>query len=114
MKITTWWIKSSLAGALVLVGCSKSTPAVQPPVVQGVTIDFPKLRDAFIPASPEVQACLAQITRGVRYKDYQLSLAALDKLARTPGLTQPQEKIVSEVTAQMKELASKSPAAPAR
>ncbi len=40
--------------------------------------------------------------------------AALAKLDSAPGLTEPQKKAVAEVTEQIKQLASKSTAKPAR
>ena len=46
---------------------------------------------------------------GVRYGDYNKALAELDKLANNASLTEPQKKIVSEVTEQVKKAAASSP-----
>ena len=101
-----------LAGVLALAGCGKPPPP--PPVQQGVTIDLPKLKEAFAKASPELQSAAAEVARGVRYGEFPAAMAALEKIANAPGLTEPQKKIVSEVTEQVKQVASKAAAAPAR
>lgn len=113
MKTTNWMILFLLAGGLALAGCDKPKPPAT--VQQGVTIDLPKLKEAFATASsPELQTAVADVARGCRYGEYSTSLAALAKLASDPGLTEPQKKIVSEVTEQIKQLAAKAPAPPAR
>ena len=103
---------SLAAGALALGGCGKEPPG--PPVQQGVAIDLPKLSEAFATAPAELQSSVSAVASGVRYGEHAAALAALDKLAKAPNLTEAQKKIVTEVTAQVKEVASKSPAAPPR
>lgn len=95
-----------------LAGCGK--PASPPPVQQGVTLDLPKLNEAFASASPELQAQVSEVARGVRYGEYAPALAALAKLEAAPGLTDAQKKIVTEVMAQVKDVASKAATAPPR
>jgi hypothetical protein len=112
MKMTNWMMMFLLAGALALVGCGK--PKTEAPVQQGVTIDLPKLNEAFASATPELQSSVAEVARGVRYGEHVAALMALDKLSKAPGLTEPQKKIVSEVIEQVKQLASKAPTAPPR
>jgi hypothetical protein len=114
MNATTWMTTALLASVLALAGCGKPTPP-PPPAQQGVTVDLPKLKEAFANASPDLQATVDQVIRGVadrgaRYGQHREALAALDKLANTPGLTEPQKKIVSEVTEQIKQLPAKPPA----
>ena len=112
MKMTNWLLMSLLAGTLALIGCGKSE--TQTPVQQGVAIDLPKLSEAFASATPELQNTVMAVASGVRYGEHASALAALDKLAQAPGLTDAQKKIVSEVTEQVKQVASKAPAPPPR
>src|ERR1035437_9505025 len=108
------WVGMCLvAGGLVLTGCGKpQKPA--PMVVVGVTVDLPKLKEAFAAASPEVQTSVSEVAMGLRYDDYPRCFAALAKLDSAPGSTEPQKKIVGEVTEQIKQLATKAAAPPAR
>jgi ribosomal protein L10 len=112
MKMTQWIMMCLLAGALALVGCGKSEPPA--PVQKGVAIDLPKLSEAFANATPETQTLVSAVASGVRYGEYASALAALDKLAKIPDLNEAQKKIVSEVTEQVKQVASKASAAPPR
>jgi hypothetical protein len=110
MKTTNWMTMFLLAGLFALASCGK--PAPPPPVQKGVTIDMPKLQEAFANASAECQACIAETVNGVRYGELASALVALEKLANTPGLTEPQKKIVAQVTDQVKQVANKTPAPP--
>jgi hypothetical protein len=101
-----------LAGVLALAGCGKAKPAA--PVMAGVTVDVPKLKEAFATASPELQTSVSEVAMGLRYGDYPRAFAALAKLDSAPGLTEPQKKIVGEVAEQVKQLAGKAAAPPAR
>jgi hypothetical protein len=112
MRRNTWLLICLVAGAIALLGCGRQKP--EPPVQAGVTLDLPKLQDAFASASAELQTQVSEVMRGVRYGEYAPALAALAKLEASPGLTDAQKKIVTEVTAQVKEVASKGPAAPPR
>jgi len=118
MKMTNRIAISLLAGTLVLVGCGKekTKSPVQQGITteQGVTIDVPKLSEAFAGAGPEIQNSIMAVTAGVRYGEYGSALVALNKLAKTPGLTDAQKQIISEVTEQVKEAASKAGTAPPR
>jgi predicted small lipoprotein YifL len=111
MKTTNWMMIVLLGTVLALAGCGKKAPP-PPPSVEGVTVDLPKLREAFATATPDLQTAISQTTMCVRYGEYSRALDALGKLAAAPNLTDPQKKIVNEVTAQIKELASKVPAPP--
>jgi hypothetical protein len=73
-------------------------------------VDLPKLQAAFATASPELQTLVSEVAQGLRYSDYTRALPALEKLANAPGLTEPQKKVVAEVTEGVKALASKAPA----
>ena len=111
MKTMNWVTLFLLAGVLALAGCGKEKPKA--PVKQGVTVDLPNLKGAFATSSPELQAAVSEVAMGLRYSEYPRAFAGLDKLANTPSLTEPQKKIVGEVTMQVKEVASKAAASPA-
>jgi acetate kinase len=83
-------------------------------VLNGVSVDLPKLQQAFQPASPEAQTSLAKTVMSVRYGQYPEALAELDKLANTAGISEAQKKIVTDVIEQLKQVMAKAPAAPAR
>jgi hypothetical protein len=106
MKTLKWISLLLLAGVIAIAGCGK--PKVQSPVIDGTTIDMPKLREAFATAPPEINSTMAEINVGVRYRDYPRALTGLDKLANAPGLTDAQKKIVGVVTEQVKTVASKA------
>jgi len=112
MKTTKWILMFLLAGGLVgglgLSGCGKQQPPA--PAPGGVTIDLPKLREAFATVGPDLQAALSEVNMGMRYSDFPRAFAALDKLSNAPGITDAQKKIVGEVTEQMKALATKAAA----
>jgi hypothetical protein len=101
------------AATLVVAGCKKAPPPAAAPVTNGVTIDVPKLREAFPTPSPEAQAAITQLQFGLRYGQYVNALQALDTLLNSPGLTEPQKKVVTDVIEQVKQVIAKQQAAPA-
>jgi hypothetical protein len=111
MNITKWIAIILLAAALVPVGCGKSNSGQNPP---GVSIDLPKLRDSFTAASPDLQTLSGEAVRNIRFGNYPAALVSLEKLANAPGLTDAQKKVVTDVTAQVKQSASNTPAPPAQ
>ena len=110
MNTTKWLMIILLAAALAPVGCGKQKSSA--PVQQGYAIDESALRNAFSTASPDLQALSAEAVRDIRRVNYPNALAALEKLANAPGLTDAQKKIVTDVTGQVKQEASKVPGAP--
>jgi hypothetical protein len=101
-----------VAGVLVLAGCGKSDSAGDrgiPPAM-----DLPKFQQAFPSPTPEQQANIAKVSEGVRYGLYPNALAALDKLAADPALTEAQKKAVSDLVAGVKQTMAKAAASPAR
>jgi hypothetical protein len=112
MKTANWMMMSLLAGVLALAGCAKEKAAV--PVMDGVTVDLPKLKDAFATVSPEIRVSVSEVAIGVKESNYPRAFAALAKLDSAPGLTEPQKKIVATVTDEVKQLASKAAAPPAQ
>jgi PBP1b-binding outer membrane lipoprotein LpoB len=101
------------AGALFVVGCGKGkTPP--PPEYNQVTVNLPKLQQAFVDAPPEVKESVSMVQRDLRYSDYPKALISLDELVNNPAVTAPQKKVVNEVIDQVKKVISQaSPAAPA-
>jgi len=113
MKTTPWIIVFLVSGVLVLGGCSKPPPPA-PPAVQGVTVDLPKLKAAFATAGPECQSALSEVAQRFRYGEYSTSIAVLARLDSAPGVTEAQKKVVAEVAEQIRQVASKAAAPPAR
>ena len=113
MNMTKWIMICLLAITLAPVGCGKKEyPKADQ---QTVTIDVPKLRDAFATASPDLKAISDEVIRDVQYgRSYSGGLAGLERLANAPGLTDDQKKIVAEVTDQVKKMMGGDAAAPAR
>ena len=111
---TTHWIFAVLALCFVaFAGCKKAEQA-QALDVEGVKVDLPKMDAAFTGASQEVQSSVAMFKRFFRYGQYPQALAELGKLASQPALTEPQKKLVSDLTEQTKQVFAKAPALPGR
>ncbi len=111
MNMTKWIAICLLAVALAPVGCSKKDSGTtnQPPAV---SVDVPKLRDAFTSASPDLQKMVGLAIRAIASHREAQALPILDQLANAPGLTDAQKQVVTEVTAQVKQMASRAAAAP--
>jgi hypothetical protein len=101
-----------LAGSLALVGCGKKQTAVSEK--QGITVDLPKLKESFANASPEAQANVTEVLQGARYGEYPRALAALEKLAAMPNLTEDQKTLISRVSDEIKQFVGKGAVPPAR
>lgn len=112
MKSKNWLMMFLLAAVVAVAGCGKKE--VPPPAPQGVTVDVPKLREAFANASPECQTAVSEVAMGVRYNDCPSAFKALAKLDSAPGVTEAQKKVITTVTEQVKQLASKSTGPSAR
>jgi hypothetical protein len=110
MKGLLWMVA---AGALFVVGCGKGkTPP--PPAYNQVTVDLPKLQQAFVDAAPELKQSVSMVQRNLRYSDYEKALMSLDELVNNPAVTEPQKKVVNEVIGQIKKVMGQAPpAAPA-
>jgi len=105
----------SFIAVLGLAACGPSKPAGPKPMMIGqVSVDIPKLQQAFSPATPEAQISLGKIIMGVRYGQYPSALEELGKMANLPGITEPQKKVVNDVIEQLKQVIAKAPAAPGR
>lgn len=89
-----------MAGMLALAGCGKSDqppPSAAPPVA-----DVAKLLEAFPSPSPEVQGSLNKVRFAVRYRQFDVALIELDKVAQIPDLTDAQKKAVDDKVEQVK------------
>jgi cell pole-organizing protein PopZ len=99
----------SLALLLLAGGCSNSSQAdkVPPMEIQGVNVDFPQLSADFAKSQPDLQSRVAEVVTKVRYKRYLPAMMDLDEIAKSPGLTNKQKKLVAQVMDQLKEVMSK-------
>jgi len=115
MKTVNLLLGFIAAVVLATAGCSKSDKTPPAPQVNGVTVDIPKLSEAFANASEELKATANQVGFNIRYGKYEDALMALDKLANDPSTTPDQKKVVNQVIDQAKKLAGAAPAgAPAQ
>jgi hypothetical protein len=95
--------------SLCFVGCGKKESDAQMVAMDigGVKVDIPKLQQEFANAPQELQDSVHQAVASVRYGQYERSLQSLDKLVNSPGLTDPQKKLVNNVIEQMKQVIAK-------
>jgi|SRR5579862_5762791 len=98
---------------VVLAGCKKADQALPSPKVNGVTVDLPKLTEAFTSSSQELRTLVTQVGFNIRYTKYEDALMVLDKLVNDPSLTEDQKKIVNTVIEQTKQLVNAAPGAAA-
>jgi hypothetical protein len=110
MKIMNLLLGLLAASVLLGAGCGKSDKTPPAPQVNGVTIDIPKLNEAFANASQELRTLTTQVGFNVRYGKYEDALMSLDKLANDPTVTDAQKKVVNEVIEEAKKLAGATPA----
>jgi hypothetical protein len=111
MNAQTLIARVILMMVLAVVGCTKAPPPPQAPSAAGVTIDLPKLRQSFPPPiKQDIGDSLDQASFGIRYGDFNKTLAELAKLAGNPSLTEPQKKAVNDVIAQVKQALEKGAA----
>jgi hypothetical protein len=100
MKTTTYLLMVLMAGMLALAGCGKPKQPPPPPVPP--VADVGKLFEAFPSPSAEVQGSLGKVRFAVRYRQLDVALVELDKLAQIPDLTDAQKKAVSDKIEQVK------------
>ena len=95
---------------LTVVGCGKSDKIPAAPQMDGVTVDIPKLNQAFENASQELKATSTSVGFNVRYGKYEDALMGLDKLANDPNVNEAQKKVVNQLIEEVKKLANAAPA----
>jgi hypothetical protein len=94
------------------MGCKKSergvvvAPARE---VFGVMVDLPRLDVDFTNASPAVMNSVAVIKSAYRYGRFEQAAAELDKLSNDAGLTPAQQKLVTTLIEQTKQVIAKAP-----
>ena len=109
--ITTKRLSAVLvAGLLALAGCGKSDKNTSHVATGG--LDLAKFTQAFPAPTVEQQATLAKVTSGIRYRIYPDAMAALEKLAADPSLTDPQKKAVDDLTKGLSQVMTNAPAEP--
>ncbi|MEI6391636.1 MAG: hypothetical protein WCT12_11085 [Verrucomicrobiota bacterium] len=105
---TTCWMCALVAG-LILGGCKKSETAVMTREFSGVQMDWPKLDVEFVNVSPDLQAQVSLVKRAFRYSQFPQAIVELEKLAKFPNLTAPQQKLVSNLLEQTRQVMAKAP-----
>jgi hypothetical protein len=100
------------AGLVGVVGCKKEPKGPEPGapmVIDGVSVDLPKLITSLEGATQEQQATVRNVQMAFRYRQFDKAMMELDKLANDSTLNEEQKKLASQVLEQVKELAQKSP-----
>jgi hypothetical protein len=72
-----------------------------------VNVDIPQLSAEFSKASPEIQSKVTAATAKIRLNQYIQGMAALDEVLNSPGLTDKQKKLLTQVIGQLKEVVGK-------
>ncbi|HLH55540.1 MAG TPA: hypothetical protein VKY92_18210 [Verrucomicrobiae bacterium] len=111
MKKSILVVSLACAAILAGAGCKKPSDVPAAAQVNGVTVDLPKLNEAFANSSQEIRTTVTQVGFNIRYTKYEDALMALDKLANDPSVTEDQKKVVSLVIDEVKKLANAAPAA---
>ena len=95
---------------LIFSGCGKKQTALQltPVDISGVKVDMPKLQEAFVASPVNISVQVTELLSTIRYGQYAKAVAALENLGTVPELTEPQKKVVSVVSEQMKQVVVKA------
>lgn len=112
MKTTNYLFVILMAALFALAGCGKSGNP-QPPAA-ATLMDISKLQQAFPSPTPEVQTSLDKFRLAMRYRQFDIALAELDKLANTAGITDEQKKAVTDKIDQVKQAVSAATAKPSQ
>ena len=112
MKRMQWLLAVMAAATLGLAGCSKKEePPMESVQVNGVSVDMPKLRDAFSSSTnQDLRKILFDVDQHFRFGDYLKCMMSLDELSNQPDVTESQKKMVADVIEQVKKLAANAPA----
>lgn len=114
MKKIGWMVLALGIGVLGLAGCKKPQKPQESQVVNGVSVDMPKLLSMFANSTnDQIRKLIFDADQGFRYGDYAKALAAVDELSNNPDLTEDQKKVVRDVLEQLKKVAGGTPAAAA-
>ncbi len=108
MKASRWMLPLLAVVAFTLAGCKKEDQ-LQAVDYDGVKLEWPRLDTEFASPNPQLQASLDMTKRFFRYRQFSQALVELDKLSRTPNLTEPQKKLLSDLIKQTKQVMAKAP-----
>jgi len=100
MKLPHWIPWLLIACTLALAGCGKSDQSAAAGTANA--LDATKFRPAFASASPEIKTIVDNVMMAIQASIYKDALAGLDKLAARPDLSEPQQKVVADLTEQVK------------
>ncbi len=107
------WISSILAAALLAeAGCGEAQKAPQPTIINGVKVDLARFQQAFTTAPADLQTSAFKVTMSIRYRQYAEAVAAVEKIATAPGLTEPQRTVTTNVLQQLKQVLTRAQTAP--
>lgn len=107
------WISSILAAALLAeAGCGEAQKSPQPTIINGVKVDLARFQQAFNTAPADLQSSAFKVTMSLRYGQYAEAIAALEKVANAPGLTEPQKTVAHDVLQQLKQVLTRSQTSP--
>jgi hypothetical protein len=102
MKMLNYLLVILIAGMLASAGCGKSSKPAGPVRTPGV-VDISDVQLAFPAPPPEVASSLDKMRFSLRYRQFDVALVELDKLAHLPNLTEPQKKAIDEAIEQVKQ-----------
>jgi len=109
------WVSSILAAALLAeAGCGEAQKGPQPTIINGVKVDLAKFQQAFNGAPPDLQSSVFKLTMSIRYAQYAEAVAAVERIANAPGLTEPQKEIATNVLQQLRQVLNRSQPLPTR
>ena len=97
-------------GVLALAGCGKSDKGSAPSIP--AKLDFAKFQQAFPTPAPGQLSNIAPASDDIRHLLYPKALAALEKLACDPTLTEPQKKAVNDMIQGVAQAMTKAPTPP--
>lgn len=95
----------------VVEGCKKPQSQAAPQDRYGIGIDWPRLDSDFRDSEPGVQGAVASIKRSILYHQFPQAIAALDRLASNPSLSDSQKKTVNDLRDQAQQVMSKAASA---
>lgn len=102
MRVTNYLLIVLMAGVLGLTGCGKSSKPTATARTPGV-IELGDLERAFPAPTPEFSSSMTKLRFSARYGQFEGALVELDKLTRTPNLTDAQTKAINEAIEQVKQ-----------
>ena len=87
-----------LVSLLATTGCKKQEAPVGAEVQ---SLDATKFRPAFASAPAEQQAIVDSVMMSIQGSDYVKARAELERLSKMPGVTEAQQKVIKDLSAQL-------------